>query len=207
MGALWRRSTTRAVEACSRTRLEQFNPLISPTKFKYLHTTKPASRHRLEILVRRAAIGGPYYGLCGTPSACRTSVALLLIVTLLVILFAAGAWFSETSFWQHASLKPAFRIGAPVVYRQQEVSTHPAANACDVHPAERGEYYYYTVINYLRVAEVMADGRIIAIARNNQRLCFRPNDSSLRRARLTERLIYRPRFPRVRDDSRASRSA
>jgi hypothetical protein len=133
-------------------------------------------------------------------------VALLLIVTLLVILFAAGAWFSETSFWQHASPKPAFRIGAPVVYRQQEVSSHPAADARDVHPAERGEYYYYTVINYLRVAEVMADGRIIAIARNNQRLCFRPNDSSLRRARLTERLIYRPRFPRVRDDSRTSRS-
>ena len=133
-------------------------------------------------------------------------MTLLLIVTLLVVLSAAGAWFSETSFWQRVSFKPAFRIGAPVVYRRQEVSTHPAADACDVHPAERGEYYYYTVINYLRVAEVMADGRIIAIARNNQRLCFRPNDSSLRKARLTERLIYRPRFPRVRDDSRASRS-
>ena len=160
----------------------------------------------LRYFVRLAGIGSPYYRLCGTPSACRTSVALLLIVTLLVILFAAGAWFSETSFWQHASPKPAFRIGAPVVYRQQEVSSHPAADARDVHPAERGEYYYYTVINYLRVAEVMADGRIIAIARNNQRLCFRPDDSSLRRARLTERLIYRPRFPRVRDDSRTSRS-
>jgi hypothetical protein len=133
-------------------------------------------------------------------------VAFLLIVTLLVILLAAGAWFSETSFWQHASLKPAFRIGAPVVYRQQEVSTHPAADARDVHPAERGEYYYYTVINYLRVAEVMADGRIIAVARNNKHLCFRPNDSGLRKARLAERLIYRPRFPRFGDDSRASRS-
>jgi len=113
------------------------------------------------------------------------------------MLLAAGAVLSETSFWQRASLKPAFRIGAPVVYRQQEVSTCPTADARDVHPAERGEYYYYTVINYLRVAEVMADGRIIAVARNNKRLCFWPNDSGLRKARLAERLIYRPRFPRL----------
>jgi hypothetical protein len=125
---------------------------------------------------------------------------------LLVTLLAAGALFFEISFSQTHSLKPAFRIGAPVVYRQQEVSTRPAADACDVHPAERGEYYYYTVINYLRVAEVMADGLIIAVARNNKRLCFRPNDSGLRKARLAERLIYRPRFPRFSDNSSASRS-
>ena len=99
----------------------------------------------------------------------------------------------------------SIRIGAPVVYRQQQVSTCPTADARDVHPAERGEYYYYTVINYLRVAEVMADGRIIAVARNNKRLCFRPNDSGLRKARLAERLIYRPRFPRFGDNSSASR--
>jgi len=121
------------------------------------------------------------------------------------MLSAVGALLSEPSFWQRASLKPAFRIGAPVVYRQQEVSTCPTADARDVHPAERGEYYYYTVINYLRVAEVMADGRIIAVARNNKRLCFRPNDSGLRKARLAERLIYRPRFPRFGDNSSASR--
>jgi len=92
------------------------------------------------------------------------------------------------------------------VYLKQEVATRPAADACDVHPAERGEYYYYTVINYLRVTEAMADGRITAVACNNKRLCFRPNDSSLRKARLTERLIYRPRFPRFGDNSGASRS-
>jgi len=133
-------------------------------------------------------------------------VSLLLLFTLLVTLLAAGALLSETSFWQRASLKPAFRIGAPVVYRQQEVSTRPAADARGVHPAERGEYYYYILINYLRVAEVMADGRIIAVARNNNRLCFRPNDSALRKARLAERLIYRPRFPRFGDNSSVSRS-
>ncbi len=134
-------------------------------------------------------------------------MTLLLLLTLLVTLLAAGALLSDTSFWQRASLKPAFRIGAPVVYRQQEVSTCPTADACDVHPSERGEYYYYTVINYLRVTEVMADGRIIAVARSNKRLCFWPNDSGLRKARLAERLIYRPRFPRFGDDSSASRSS
>jgi hypothetical protein len=131
-------------------------------------------------------------------------VTLLLLFAVLVILLAAGALFFEISPLQRPSLKPAFRIGAPVVYRQQEVSARPAADACDVHPAERGEYYYYTTINYLRVAEVLGDGRIIAVARNNKRLCLWINDSSLRKARLTERLIYRPRFPRFRDNSRAS---
>ena len=134
-------------------------------------------------------------------------MTLLLLLTLAVMLLAAGALLPETSFWQRTSLKRAFRIGAPVVYRQQEVSTCPTADACDVHPSERGEYYYYTVINYLRVTEVMADGRIIAVARNNKRLCFRPNDSGLRKARLAERLIYRPRFPRFCDNSGASRSS
>jgi hypothetical protein len=132
-------------------------------------------------------------------------VSFVLLLALLVMLPAIGALLSESSFWHRASLKPAFRIGAPVVYRQQEVSTKPAADACDIHPAERGEYYYYTVINYLRVTEVMADGRIIAVARNNKRLCFWSNDSGLRNARLAERLIYRPRFPRFSDSS-ASRS-
>ena len=123
-------------------------------------------------------------------------MTLLLLFTLLVMLLAAGALF-EISFLQRPSLKPAFRIGAPVVYRQHEVSTRLASDARDVHPAERGEYYYYTTINYLRVAEVLGDGRIIAVARNNKRLCLWANDSSLRKARLAERLIYRPRFPRV----------
>ena len=140
------------------------------------------------------------------PDWLENTVTLLLLLTLLVMLLAAAALLSETSFWQRASLKPPFRIGAPVVYLKQEVATRPAADACDVHPAERGEYYYYTVINYLRVTEVMADGCITAVACNNKRLCFRPNDSSLRKARLTERLIYRPRFPRFGDNSGASRS-
>jgi hypothetical protein len=160
-----------------------------------------------EILCASGRGSTAYCRHCRYTVCLNNSVTFLLLLTLLVTLLATGALFFEISFSQPHSLKPAFRIGAPVVYRQQEVSTHPAADACDVHPSERGEYYYYTVINYLRVAEVMADGRIIAVARNNRRLCFRPNDSGLRKARLTERLIYRPRFPHFGDNSSASRSS
>jgi hypothetical protein len=165
---------------------------------EYEQPTSPAST--VKYFVSLAAMRTAYCRHCRYTVCLENPVTLLLLLTLLVTLLAAGALFFEISFSQTHSLKPAFRIGAPVVYRQQEVSTRPAADACDVHPAERGEYYYYTVINYLRVAEVMADGRIIAVARNNKRLCFRPNDSGLRKAGLAERLIYRPRFPRFGDN-------
>ena len=121
-------------------------------------------------------------------------MTVVLFLSLFVAVPATLAFFSETSLWQRSLLKPAFSVGTPIVYRQQQVSTRPAADAYDVYPAERGDYYYYTIINYLRVTEVLSDGRIIAVARNNERLCFSPNDSSLRKARLAERLIYR-RFP------------
>lgn len=124
-------------------------------------------------------------------------MTVLLLLALVVVLPATGALLSERSVLQRTLIRPAFSIGAPIVYRQHEVSTHPVAEAYDVRPAERGEFYYYSIINYLRVAEVLGDGRIIAIARNNQRLCFWPNDSSLRKARLTERLLHRPRFPHL----------
>jgi len=119
------------------------------------------------------------------------TIAFLLLI--LVLLPAVVAFLSERSIWQPGV--PMFSVGTPVVYRQEEISTRPAPNARDVHPAERGEYYYYSIVNYLRVAELLGDGRIIAVARNHERLCLSPHNSSLRKARLTERLIYRFRFP------------
>jgi len=122
-------------------------------------------------------------------------MTLLLLLVFLLFLPATIALLSETSFVQHVFTRSAFRIGAPIVYRQEEVGLRPALDAHDIRPAERGEHYYYAIINYLRVAEVLGDGRIIAVAPNNQRWCFWPNDSSLRKARLLERLVYRLRFP------------
>ena len=122
---------------------------------------------------------------------------VLSLFALLVLVPAAAALISEASRWQRSSIRPAFSIGAAIIYRQERVaSTRPTADARDIRPATRGEYYYYSIINYLRVTEVLGDGRIIAVARNQKRLCFWPNDSALRKARLKERLSYRQRFPR-----------
>jgi hypothetical protein len=122
---------------------------------------------------------------------------VLSLFALLVLVPAAAAIISEASRWHRSSIRPAFSIGAAIIYRQERVaSTRPTADAHNIRPATRGEYYYYNIINYLRVTEVLGDGRIIAVARNHKRLCFWPNDSALRKARLKERLFYRQRFPR-----------
>ena len=120
---------------------------------------------------------------------------VLFVFLLLVIVPAAVALFSETSLLSRAGIAPAFGIGAPIVYSRRAISTQPVSGARDIRPSERGEFYYYNLINYLRVTEVLDDGRVIAIAGNNKRLCFSPSDSHFRKARVTERLIYRRRFP------------
>ena len=123
------------------------------------------------------------------------SMTLLLLLAFLVLLPAAAALLSQISLSQRPPAGPAFSVGAPIVYLQEEVTSCPASDAQDIRPSERGEYYYYSILNYLRVTEVLGDGRIIAVARNHERLCFWPNDSSLRKARLTERLFHPLRFP------------
>ena len=132
----------------------------------------------------------------GTLFAWKVAMFVLSLFALLVLAPAAAALISEGSRWHRSLIRPAFSIGAAIIYRQEAASTQPAADARDIRPATRGEYYYYNIINYLRVTEVLGDGRIIAVARNHKRLCFWPNDSALRKARLNERLFYRQRFPR-----------
>jgi hypothetical protein len=120
---------------------------------------------------------------------------VLSLFALLVLLPAAAALISEASHWHRFPTTPAFSIGAAVIYRQEVASTSPTAAARDIRPATRGEYYYYSIIDYLRVTEVLSDGRIIAVTRNDKRLCFWPNDFHFRRARLSERFTCRGRFP------------
>jgi hypothetical protein len=123
-------------------------------------------------------------------------MTVLLIITFLVIFPAAAALFSERVSLSRAWNGSTIAVGAPVVYRREEISTHPGPDAVDVEPSARGEFYYYSLIKYLRVVEVLGDGRVIAVERNNKSVCLLPNDSRLRKARLTERFIYRSRFPR-----------
>jgi len=124
-------------------------------------------------------------------------MAVLFVLVLLVGLPAVAAFLSKTSLLTRALTTSGFDIGAPVVYQRQEISNHPVANALYIRPSQKGEFYYYYLIKYLRVTEVLADGRFIAVARDNKRICFRRNDSQVRRASLTERLIHRGRFPSV----------
>ena len=117
---------------------------------------------------------------------------VVFAVVVLVIISAAV-------FLSHRSIvsRDPFDIGVPIVYSRQAISTQPISGARDVRPSERGELYYYNLVNYLRVIEVLKDGRVIAIARNNKRLCFLPSDAHFRKARLIERCIYRWRFPHL----------
>jgi len=122
-------------------------------------------------------------------------MTLLLLVAFLVMLPAATAFFAQSSFLQRSLSKPAYQIGAPIVYQHEEVTNSPIAGVRDLRPSEHGEYYYYSILDYLRVIEVLRDGRIVAVARDRQRLCFWPDNSSLRKANLTERLFHSLRFP------------
>lgn len=121
------------------------------------------------------------------------TMIVLLVLSLLVLLPAVVALVSETSLLPRA----AFGIGAPVVYSRREISTQLLPDVRDVRPSDRGEFYYYNLVDYLRVAEVLKDGRVLAVACNNVHVLFWPNDRQFRRARLTERFIYRWRFPHL----------
>jgi|tagenome__1003787_1003787.scaffolds.fasta_scaffold20843834_3 hypothetical protein len=118
---------------------------------------------------------------------------VLLVFTLLVLVPATVAYFSATSF----VFTPLFGVGAPVVFLRQKMSANPGPDARDVWPSERGEFYYYNEVNYLRVIELLDDGRVIAVTTKNKRFCFWGGDSQFRKARLTECLLHPRRFPRA----------
>lgn len=122
-------------------------------------------------------------------------MVVLLVFTLLVVVPAFIAFSANTSFLPRPLVTPVFGVGAPVVYEHLEISTQPRPEMRGVWPSERGEFYYCTSVDFLRVTHVLDDGRLIAIAPDNRRFCFWPDDSQFRKARLTERLRYRGRFP------------
>lgn len=124
-------------------------------------------------------------------------MTMLLLVSVLVIFTALIGFLLAAERPLNREGEAKFGIGAPIVYRRQEISTHPSPDARDIRPAERGEYYYYNITDYLRVAHVFSDGRIVAFTRTNKQHYLRSDDSNLRKASLTERFFYRPRFPRL----------
>jgi hypothetical protein len=51
------------------------------------------------------------------------------------------------------------------------------------------------VEKFWTVADVLDDGRLLAVTRTGKKLCLSPEDERLRKARLIDRLRYRRRFP------------
>jgi hypothetical protein len=109
---------------------------------------------------------------------------------LIGLLFAADHGFAAYRF-----LPRRLRPGVPIVYRVLESSTHPDHDAYQIHPAERGEFYYYLKNKYWRVEEVRPDGWIVARTPLMEQQLLRRDDPNLRRANLLERLRYAARFP------------
>lgn len=122
---------------------------------------------------------------------------VLILLSLLVIVPAAVAFLSDTSLLPRIVITPALEVGASIVHVERGVSTHPVPNAHDIRPSERGEFYYYKLINHLRVLQVLDDGQIVAVNRDRKWFCLSPNDSQVRKAGLIERLLYRRRFPQL----------
>jgi hypothetical protein len=124
----------------------------------------------------------------------------MLVWLLLVILVALPALVGTLAGWGYLSFgrhifPRRFRAGAPIVYRMVETSTCPASEARDIHPAERGELYYYLINKYWRVEEVRQDGWIVALTPLMEHHYLRRDDPNLRKANLLERLRYAARFP------------
>ena len=123
-------------------------------------------------------------------------LVLLLLVTLVALPALVGTLVGRgyLSFGGHI-FRGKFHAGAPIVYRMVETSTCPGPEARDIHPAERGELYYYLINKYWRVEEVRQDGWIVALTPLMEHHYLRRDDPNLRKANLLERLRYAARFP------------
>lgn len=91
----------------------------------------------------------------------------------------------------------AFHPGDWVIYRKHKSSTIPGPRAENVHAASKGNLYRYTVDKFWVVDSIDADGMLQLRTRRGKRHAVRPDDPSLRKARLWERWIYRNRFDSV----------
>ena len=107
-----------------------------------------------------------------------------------------GGEFSSAGFWHrfmHGNLEP----GDFLIYRKPKVSAHPGPRARNVQAAENGDDYQYEVDKFWTVADVLDDGRLVAVTRTGKQVYLTPEDERVRKAGLLERMRYRNRFPTV----------
>lgn len=90
--------------------------------------------------------------------------------------------------------KSRFCRGDLVIYRMTKYSTRPGPRATNVHPARYGDTYSYTVDKFWVVADILADGTVVALTRRGKKNHVRANDPMLKRANWLQKLLYRARF-------------
>jgi hypothetical protein len=88
-----------------------------------------------------------------------------------------------------------FQPGDVVVYRKQKHSLHPGPHARDIHPAQYGDDYSYSVDKFWRVITVQPNHTLAVLTRRGKVHEIAADDPALRRAHWWERLLFWYRFP------------
>ena len=90
-----------------------------------------------------------------------------------------------------------FSPGDLVVYRKVKYSASPGKRAREIHPAEQGENYLYTVDKFWVVSEVRQDGSLLLKTRRGKQHVVPSDDWNLRKANWWERWRFRNRFEAI----------
>jgi hypothetical protein len=134
------------------------------------------------------------------------TVLLLFLILFVIPAVVGNAFYLEdfdqsTASWWLGSLSRVFHAGiAPgdlLIYRKPKVSSQPGPRARNIQRTENGDVYCYEVDKFWTVANVLDDGRLLAVTRTGKEVYLNLEDERLRKARLIERLRYRRRFPAV----------
>lgn len=100
-----------------------------------------------------------------------------------------------------------FQLGDQLIFRQSKISSHPTPRARNVRPSRKGDNYSYVVDKFWIVAATLPNGEIVAQTRRGKQRVVSANDPNLRRANWLERILYRNRFPRLDEVSRAQQTS
>jgi hypothetical protein len=106
----------------------------------------------------------------------------------------------DPHFWGrhlHSLFSGTLEPGDFLIYRKSKASPRPGPRALNVQASEKGDDYYYEVDKFWTVADVLEDGRLVAVTRTGKRVYLTAADQRLRKAGFLERLRYRRRFPSV----------
>jgi hypothetical protein len=134
-----------------------------------------------------------------------TLICVLVIAPALIgyALYAEMLWqqwsVTGSTPWRRgltALFHHGFEPGDFLLYRKTKVSQRPGPRARNVQPAQNGDDYSYEVVKFWRLANVLPDGRLLAVTRTGKEIFLTPSDSNLRKARIVDVVLHRTRFPR-----------